>query len=242
MPNSILTKRKFSSNVSEKAHNVTLVARKNLTKCALSVFVTKINDHTRNCYCFVSCLLFYWGDVVVCRKKILMTKYSEVCLKLSFIIRWWETTGVFGLRERNREERKTRILMNEFGLKLIQIYSLKSVFFSLPNFFRLCLDWWNEIEYNGKEWDKLMVNCLDYKNNNRMKYDGMNFVSYYHFILNCVPSNLGGKRCNVNFLSLHHKLSKQWNDIFISFRSTLFHFILFRFISFHYIPLIQTKP
>jgi hypothetical protein len=45
--------------------------------------------------------------------------------------------NVFGSRERNTKERKTWILMNEFGLKLDQIHSLESVFFSLLNFFLL---------------------------------------------------------------------------------------------------------
>jgi hypothetical protein len=39
--------------------------------------------------------------------------------------------GVLGSRERNKKEKKIQILINEFGLKLDQIHSLESMFFSL---------------------------------------------------------------------------------------------------------------
>jgi hypothetical protein len=51
--------------------------------------------------------------------------------------------SVFGLRERNKEERKTQKLINEFELKLI--YSSISVFFYLPYFFLS-----NQTHYKGE--------------------------------------------------------------------------------------------
>jgi hypothetical protein len=66
----------------------------------------------------------------------------------------------------------------------------------------------------------------------------MDFIPYHHFTLNFVPPNLGGKGWNVDFLLLHHKLSKQWNGIFIPFHSVSFHFIL----PLHSIPLYFISP
>jgi hypothetical protein len=84
-------------------------------------------------------------------------------------------------------------------------------------------EWDPKIEWNWKRWNRLIFYYLDYKNNNEMKYDEIDFISYHHFILNFIPSNLEGKRCIVIFLLFHYKLSKQWNNIFISFRFILFH-------------------
>jgi hypothetical protein len=56
--------------------------------------------------------------------------------------------GVFYLRARDKEERKIRVLINEYGPKLDQIHSLESLFFPLLNFF--FLNQAHPIWYNGK--------------------------------------------------------------------------------------------
>jgi hypothetical protein len=75
-----------------------------------------------------------------------------------------------------------------------------------------------------------------------MEYDGIDSITYHHFTLNFVPSNLEDERWNVNFFLLYHKLSKQWYGISIPFYFISFHFILPCSISFHHILSIQTEP
>lgn len=70
-----------------------------------------------------------------------------------------------------------------------------------------------------------------WKNNNEME---RNEIGWNEF--NTIPP------LTFNFVNLFFKISKQWNEIFILFRSILFHSTLFRSAPFYYIPSTQTEP